>query len=136
MTLVSISRASPLCRLSFQLRKTICALRQNMPSRTVPQFTDRQRKPQRASRRSVARHLTLNDTSGRRRPSQRHNYADPLGRDIKRGNQALNPLDLQTCFINALMHKGKIDRLCGLVVRVSGYRYRGPGFDSRRYQIF
>jgi hypothetical protein len=26
-----------------------------------------------------------------------------------------------------------VDRLCGLVVRVSGYRYR---FDSRRYQIF
>ena len=28
------------------------------------------------------------------------------------------------------------DSLCGLVVRVSGYRYRGPGFDPRRYQIF
>ena len=28
------------------------------------------------------------------------------------------------------------DRLCGLVVRVSGYRYRGLGMDSRRYQIF
>ena len=28
------------------------------------------------------------------------------------------------------------DRLCGLVVRVSGYRYRGPGFDPRHYQIF
>ena len=28
------------------------------------------------------------------------------------------------------------DRLFGLVVRVSGYRYRGPGFDPRRYQIF
>ena len=28
------------------------------------------------------------------------------------------------------------DRLCGLVVRVSGYRYRGPGFDPRRYQTF
>jgi len=30
----------------------------------------------------------------------------------------------------------RVDRLCGLVVRVSDYRYRGPGFDSRRYQIF
>ena len=29
-----------------------------------------------------------------------------------------------------------LDRLCGPVVRVSGYRYRGPGFDPRRYQIF
>jgi hypothetical protein len=28
------------------------------------------------------------------------------------------------------------DRLCGLVVRVPGYRSRGPEFDSRRYQIF
>jgi hypothetical protein len=27
-------------------------------------------------------------------------------------------------------------RLCGLVVKVSGYRSRGPGFDSRPYQIF
>jgi hypothetical protein len=27
-------------------------------------------------------------------------------------------------------------RLCGLVVRVSGYRSRGPGFDPRRFQIF
>ena len=30
----------------------------------------------------------------------------------------------------------EVDRLCGLVVRVSGYRYRGLGFNSRRYQIF
>jgi hypothetical protein len=28
------------------------------------------------------------------------------------------------------------DRLCGLVVRVFFYRSRGPGFDSRRFQIF
>jgi hypothetical protein len=28
------------------------------------------------------------------------------------------------------------DRLCGLVVRVPGYRSRGPGVDSPRYQIF
>jgi hypothetical protein len=27
-------------------------------------------------------------------------------------------------------------RLCGLLVRVPGYRSRGRGFDSRRYQIF
>jgi hypothetical protein len=25
----------------------------------------------------------------------------------------------------------RTDRLCGLVVRVPGYRSRGPGFDSR-----
>jgi hypothetical protein len=28
------------------------------------------------------------------------------------------------------------DRLCGLMVRVPGYRSRGPEFNSRRYQIF
>jgi hypothetical protein len=29
-----------------------------------------------------------------------------------------------------------IDHLCGLVVRVPGYRSLGPEFDFRRYQIF
>jgi hypothetical protein len=29
-----------------------------------------------------------------------------------------------------------IDLLCGLVVKVSGYRTRGPGFHSWPYQIF
>jgi hypothetical protein len=28
------------------------------------------------------------------------------------------------------------DGLCGLVVRVPGYRCRGSGFDFRRYKIF
>jgi hypothetical protein len=28
------------------------------------------------------------------------------------------------------------DGLCGLVVRVPGYRFRGLGFDFRLYQIF
>jgi hypothetical protein len=28
------------------------------------------------------------------------------------------------------------DHLCGLVIRVPGYRSRSPGFDSRRYQVF
>jgi hypothetical protein len=29
-----------------------------------------------------------------------------------------------------------VDRLCGLVVGVPGYRSRDPGFHSQRYQIF
>jgi hypothetical protein len=29
-----------------------------------------------------------------------------------------------------------IDHLCGLVVRVPGYKSTGPGFDSQHYQIF
>jgi hypothetical protein len=29
----------------------------------------------------------------------------------------------------------EIDRVCGLVVRVPGYRHRGPGYDSRCYEI-
>ena len=37
-------------------------------------------------------------------------------------------------WINIVMKS--FNRLCGLVVRVSGYRYRDLGFDSRRYQIF
>jgi hypothetical protein len=28
------------------------------------------------------------------------------------------------------------DRLCCIVVRISGYRSRGPGFDSQPYKIF
>jgi hypothetical protein len=28
------------------------------------------------------------------------------------------------------------DRLCGLEVKVPDYTSKGPGFDSRRYQIF
>jgi hypothetical protein len=34
------------------------------------------------------------------------------------------------------MSLGVSDRLCGLVVKVSGCRFRGPGFDSWFYQIF
>ena len=40
------------------------------------------------------------------------------------------------CRFNFLFVCRFVDRLCVLVVRVSGYRYRGLGFDSRRYQIF
>ena len=47
---------------------------------------------------------------------------------------------IHNCFILQYVYYDPLhvsrDRLCGLVVRVSGYRYRGLGFDSRRYQIF
>ena len=46
--------------------------------------------------------------------------------------KSLRKSDTQFTFNNLLPK----DRLCGLVVRVSGYRYRGLGFDSRSYQIF
>ena len=39
-------------------------------------------------------------------------------------------------FLPFIVCRPFLDRLCGLVVRVSGYRDRGLGFDSRRYQIF
>jgi hypothetical protein len=52
------------------------------------------------------------------------------------------PLILAECtdrcswnFVRLSCHIPK-DRLCGLVVRVPGYRSRGPRFDSRSYQIF
>jgi len=40
---------------------------------------------------------------------------------------------LSPCIYSPLYHDR--DRLCGLVVRVSGYRYRGPGFDPRRIVV-
>jgi hypothetical protein len=35
-----------------------------------------------------------------------------------------------------IRHFKSPERIYGLVVRVTGYRSRGPAFDSRRYQIF
>jgi len=48
----------------------------------------------------------------------------------------ISPSWFMSVFQQTQAIKEKYDRLCGLVVRVSGYRYRGLGFDSRRYQIF
>ena len=47
--------------------------------------------------------------------------------------------DVESKLVKFLQLIGTINRTMtasGLVVRVSGYRYRGLGFDSRRYQIF
>jgi hypothetical protein len=48
-------------------------------------------------------------------------------------------LSVQTGFLGPVQphiqwKQGTIDRLCGLVVRVLGYRCRGSGFDSRALQ--
>ena len=60
-----------------------------------------------------------------------------LSDNMSSGNTVLNCLlsVVNTCFMYIYIYI-YIDRLCGLVVRVSAYRYRGLGFDSRRYQIF
>jgi hypothetical protein len=35
-----------------------------------------------------------------------------------------------------IKHLEVSDRLCSLVVKVPGYKSRGPGLESRRYKIF
>jgi hypothetical protein len=56
------------------------------------------------------------------------------------------PLDQPALIVNRVRHKKIeihltpvgffIDRLCGVVVWVPGYRSRGPGFHSPHYQAF
>jgi hypothetical protein len=52
----------------------------------------------------------------------------PEGGGKKLLRNVCNPLQITRCHIPR-------DRLCGLVVRVLGYRSGGSGFDSRHYQI-
>jgi hypothetical protein len=55
-------------------------------------------------------------------------------------NSFINVSTLRCCtlvaFFSFIILYKDADRLCGLVVRVSGYKHRGHGFDSRRCQIF
>ena len=54
--------------------------------------------------------------------------------DILKSNFELFPCEIRRIqFISVILVHREVR---GLVVRVSGYRYRGPGFDPRRYQIF
>jgi hypothetical protein len=43
---------------------------------------------------------------------------------------------VQECIYNIYKVSFIPDRLCGLVVRVLGYRFGGPGFDSQALQDF
>jgi hypothetical protein len=54
----------------------------------------------------------------------------------KKGYRAINSNKNNYRAINNRNTNNFSDRLCGLVVRVSGYRSRDPRLDSRRYQIF
>jgi hypothetical protein len=56
--------------------------------------------------------------------------------DITGPLEAAVPLNSEEYLFNNYLCVTSVDRLCGLVVRVSDYRPRGPGFDSRPYQIF
>jgi hypothetical protein len=58
-------------------------------------------------------------------------HSTPFSRDRlwkETGKKYVNVTNAETYLL--------MDRLCGLVVRVPGYGYGGPGFDSRRYQMF
>jgi hypothetical protein len=44
--------------------------------------------------------------------------------------------NLKSSILSLIPVKQMLSRLCNLVIRVSGCRSRGPGFDSRRSQIF
>jgi hypothetical protein len=86
---------------------------------------------------------TLTITSNRntlRRNADSTGYKRAGGRgrglrgNVKRGNVATPEIPLEFVFLEGYM--SKLDRLYDPVVRVHGYRPRGSGFDSWRYQIF
>jgi hypothetical protein len=52
-----------------------------------------------------------------------------VGKHLNRGTE----MNYYFCYSFFLLH---YYRLCGLVVRIPSYRYRGPRLDCRRYQIF
>jgi hypothetical protein len=68
--------------------------------------------------RRVKRNNNNNNNNKRRGPSAQANYTDLATADNNINNNNIG------------------DRLCHLVVRVPGFRSRGPGIDSRRYLIY
>jgi hypothetical protein len=97
---------------------------------------------------SISRHVskTVDETvketcGGGRKGDTNHNKTDKwkrMGRNTResRGTEVYitEHMTIQRWIFNR--HCTSSDRLCGLVVRVPGYRSRDPESDSRRYQIF
>jgi hypothetical protein len=57
-----------------------------------------------------------------------------LAQHIISSSVLILPYRLSLAYLNTQFYT--LDRFCGLVGRVPGYRSRGPGFDFRLYQIF
>jgi hypothetical protein len=45
-------------------------------------------------------------------------------------------IQFSSVYLKFVLYLHTEDILCGLVVRLSAYRSRGPGFDSLPYQFF
>jgi hypothetical protein len=87
------------------------------------------------------RHVALREKANQKTVNDaclRHHLLVGNGAELKRQHWAVFQTWLgDLLFISVItLYMYYTDRLCGLVVRAPGYKSRGPGFDSRRYQIF
>jgi hypothetical protein len=69
-----------------------------------------------------------------KRPGRSADHSPHLAPGLKKKYSYISipPLDLHNLIYGEIYFTFMclFDRLCGLVVKVSGHRYRGPGFDS------
>jgi hypothetical protein len=73
--------------------------------------------------------IALDDAIGKIQESQ-------VGLKLNQTRELLVYADVNLLEENINTIKQNTDRLCGLVVRVLGYRFGGPGFDSQALQDF
>jgi hypothetical protein len=76
--------------------------------------------------------------------TRKHNVLETWSLSVFVIHHHQNPLDsTRSSMMNLIFATGRngiysdlCDCLCGLVIRVPGYRFRGPQFNSQHYQIF